>query len=134
MVSLRVNKALVEGNSGVKAIFNDILNGITDKRTKEFRINPDSLYCYSYREVKNGKKNQPLSNHSYGIAIDINPSQNPFVHGGAPIQEQYPCATENDNKSIRTLTNPIVKVFMAHEWGWGGRYGDYMHFSYFDGR
>lgn len=139
MVTLRVNKALVDGRPGVIGIFNDIFEKVPD-----FRINPKTLYSYSYRFVKNpdGTDKPKLSNHSYGVAIDINPNLNigvndkggnPYVGGGKPVKGKE-CSVENDNMSIRTLTHPVVKIFMDHEWGWGGTYGDYMHFSYFDGR
>ena len=42
------------------------------------------------------------------------------------------CITKEDDTIggvVRTLESPIVKTFAKYGWGWGGRYGDYMHFS-----
>lgn len=34
---------------------------------------------------------------------------------------------------IWSFNHPVVRIFLAHGWGWGGAYGDTMHFSLFDG-
>ena len=63
--------------------------------------------------------------HSFGCAIDLNYNLNPFVRNGKPLS-----SGDNTKKGIvRTLDSPIVKIFAKYGWGWGGRYGDYMHFS-----
>lgn len=161
---LRVNKTLA---NNIINIFEDIYEGKTDGESRRFvfvessltkvpsqteqttarvlndtesaKINckPYGFYSYSWRNV-NSKPGNKLSNHAYGAAIDINPSNdnsyNPNKKGGKPTEGNFPCAEETGNKGkIRTTTNPIVKVFKKHGWGWGGTYGDYMHFSYFDG-
>ena len=66
-----------------------------------------------------------LSMHSFGCAIDINFNLNPFVANGRPLDT----GDDTTKGKIRTLNSPIVKAFAANGWGWGGRYGDYMHFS-----
>lgn len=82
---------------------------------------------YCHRTINNPKHpNSPtLSMHSFGCAIDINYDLNGFVGGGKPL-------TSGDNTPagiMRTVNSPIVQAFARHGWGWGGRYGDYMHFS-----
>ena len=84
---------------------------------------------YSYRRVV-GNPNR-LSNHSYGIAIDVNPQCNPYIKngkvlGGHNVYDKY--------LSMRDSSNKVVKTFAKYGFGWGGSYKDYMHFSYFDGR
>lgn len=158
---LRVNKKLADE---IIEIFEDIYNGTVDIKSKKFVFSeitnpvPESkipnapcklseeesakikckkygFYCFSNRPANNIESNK-LSYHSYGAAIDINPSINPNNRGGKPAEGNFPCDEENGNKGkIRTKDNPIVKTFKRHGWGWGGIGvpGDYMHFSYFDG-
>ena len=61
--------------------------------------------------------------HSFGCAIDINPDVNPFTKNGKPQ------SSGDSNTKIRTNNSVVVKIFAKYGWGWGGRYGDYMHFS-----
>lgn len=82
---------------------------------------------YRFRPINNPTKkgSKTLSMHSFGCAIDLNYNWNEFVANGRPW-------TSGDNTKkgiVRTLDSPIVKVFAKYGWGWGGRYGDYMHFS-----
>ena len=84
--------------------------------------NPDGTPNYSKR-----------SNHSYGIAIDINGiNPNPY-YKRAPSAAEY--GTDIDGAGvIRTVNSAAVKVLKKYGFGWGGYYGDTMHFSYFNGR
>ncbi len=65
-----------------------------------------------------------MSNHSKGGAIDINWSVNPFSKGAKG---------EDNDTMVRTTNHPVVQAFARHGFGWGGSYGDYMHFSIFAG-
>ena len=102
------------------------------KELSELNVQLSSIGGYCYRKINN--PNQPNSNilslHSLGCAIDINPALNPFVKSGKPM------STGDDTSigKIRTLNSPIVAVFKKYGWGWGGTYGDYMHFSKADGK
>ena len=82
---------------------------------------------YCYRTINNPHKPgcPTLSMHSFGCAIDINYDLNPFVARGKPLT----IGDDTAKGKIRTMNSPIVKAFAANGWGWGGRYGDYMHFS-----
>lgn len=113
--SVKVHKALA---SKVKACMDDI-NKIG------FAIN--EINGYSWRCVNNGTGTTTLSYHAFGCAIDINWSVNPFIHGGKPA------SSGDSNTKIRTWNSPIVKIMNKHGFGWGGKYGDYMHFSYLGG-
>lgn len=84
---------------------------------------------YSYRHVV-GNPNR-LSNHSYGIAIDVNPQCNPYIKNG--IVKGGRNVFDSD-LSMRSSSNKVVRAFAKYGFGWGGSYKDYMHFSYFDGR
>ena len=116
-------------------IFNDIYNNT------EYKFNPGQfatyggkgekkfdeikgqtvIGCYQFRTTKKGA----LSNHAFACAIDINPGYNPWIE----CLDQY----TDDDLHIRTKNHPVVKIFAKHGWGWGGSYGDFMHFSPFHG-
>ena len=74
------------------------------------------------------------SNHAYGLAVDINPVENPYVGCG---QTRDPTAVSYMNRSrVRPgmVTSAVVAAFRSVGWGWGGSWSgstkDYMHFSY----
>jgi len=74
------------------------------------------------------------SQHSYGLAIDLNPLWNPWVRGSRvdpPEGAQWASRTEiGPGMTIRG--GPAVRAFTARGWGWGGSWGgtkDYQHFS-----
>ena len=78
------------------------------------------------------KKN--WSNHTYGLAIDLNPNENPYVGCG---QTRNPARIPYlDRTRIRPgmVTPAVVRAFRSIGWGWGGAWTgstkDYMHFSW----
>lgn len=83
--------------------------------------------AYNYRFVANTTK---LSNHSYGMAIDINPRYNPMI-----VKDNIsPTNGEYSEKNLGTITSQseIVKIFKRKGWKWGGDYKslkDYQHFE-----
>lgn len=100
----------------VKNIFNEICNN---------NFNAYSIGGYCFRTINNPNhpNSKTLSMHSFGCAIDINPDVNPFTKNGKPQ------SSGDSNTKIRTNNSVVVKIFAKYGWGWGGRYGDYMHFS-----
>jgi hypothetical protein len=83
--------------------------------------------AFNYRKVKGYKV---LSPHSYGLAIDINPLQNPHVKGKTiqPINAKY------DVKVPGTISrdSKLVTEFRKRGWQWGGLWRsskDYQHFE-----
>jgi hypothetical protein len=73
------------------------------------------------------------SMHAYGLAVDVNPVENPYVGCG---QSRDPSARKYfDRSRHRTgmVTARTVGAFRASGWGWGGGWSgntkDYMHFS-----
>jgi hypothetical protein len=73
------------------------------------------------------------SNHAYGLAIDLNPRENPYV--GCGRVRDTTRRSYLDRSRIRTgmVTPAVVRAFAAIGWGWGGAWTgdtkDYMHFS-----
>lgn len=79
-----------------------------------------SAGCYCFRGVRGlGRQQQPdyiptESNHALGLAIDINPSSNPYESG-----------------STTDMPARMIEIFEAHGFAWGGRWNppDLMHFQ-----
>jgi hypothetical protein len=82
--------------------------------------------AFNYRMIFG--KNE-LSNHSYGLAIDINPLQNPYVRrDGVTV----PPGAEYDLAQPGTITNEAALIFKSLGWGWGGNWierKDWQHFE-----
>lgn len=83
--------------------------------------------AFNYRKVKGYKV---LSPHSYGLAIDINPLQNPHIKGKIiqPVNAKY------DVKAQGTIIrdSKLVSEFRKRGWQWGGLWRsskDYQHFQ-----
>ena len=73
------------------------------------------------------------SMHAYGLAVDLNPRENPYVGCG---QSRDPTAQAYRDRSRRRrgmVGGRTVRAFGAAGWGWGGSWTgdtkDYMHFS-----
>jgi hypothetical protein len=80
-----------------------------------------------------GTRSGHWSNHAYGLAIDINPTENPYIGCG---QSRDPATRPYRDRSRhkRGMVSPrVVAAFRSVGWGWGGAWTgdtkDYMHFS-----
>ena len=74
------------------------------------------------------------SAHAYGLAIDINPVENPYlVDGNALPPAGAPYADRaTDRPGMAVPDGTLVKAFAAVGWQWGGAWQsapDYQHFS-----
>lgn len=74
------------------------------------------------------------SNHAYGLAIDLNPRENPYVGCG---RSRDPAVRPYFNRTLvrrGMVTSSTVRAFASVGWGWGGAWTgatkDYMHFSH----
>jgi hypothetical protein len=75
------------------------------------------------------------SAHAYGLAIDVDPVENPYVESGGRVHPRAGRAYLN-RKRIRPgmayRGGVLVSAFAAVGWQWGGRWTgapDYQHFS-----
>ena len=75
-----------------------------------------------------------LSQHAYGLAIDLDPFQNPYHRGDLVLPEL--ASSYLDRGRVRpgmiTPDGPAVRAFAAIGWGWGGTWSslqDFQHFS-----
>jgi hypothetical protein len=73
------------------------------------------------------------SMHAYGLAVDLNPVENPYVGCG---QSRDPAAKRYRDRSRHRpgmVTPRVIQAFRSIAWGWGGSWAgdtkDYMHFS-----
>jgi hypothetical protein len=80
-----------------------------------------------------GKGTGTWSMHAYGLAVDVNPTENPYVGCG---QSRDPTERRFFNRSRHQkgmVTPKSIAAFTSVGWGWGGAWAgntkDYMHFS-----
>jgi hypothetical protein len=73
------------------------------------------------------------SMHAYGLAVDLNPVENPYVGCGEsrdPASRRY---RDRSRHRRGMVTRRVIAAFRAIGWGWGGAWigntKDYMHFS-----
>lgn len=120
-------KAVFEIIREIKFPINKVIPVVYYNWLDEESMNDDNTSAFNYRKVKDTKV---ISAHSYGLAIDINPMQNPHIKNGVskPINGKY------DIKSPGTILkdSKIVKEFKKRGWQWGGSWRsskDYQHFE-----
>ena len=80
------------------------------------------------------ERDRNLVQPAYGLAIDINPRENPYVGCG---QSNDPTAQAYRNRSRKRrgmVGRRTIRAFAASGWEWGGSWSgntkDYMHFSH----
>jgi len=87
--------------------------------------------AFNFRYVKNGKK---LSQHAYGLAIDLNPLINPYIEGNLvspPNGLRYVDRVQRVQGMIKK-NDPVYQIFKSYGWDWGGDWThlkDYHHFE-----
>jgi hypothetical protein len=75
-----------------------------------------------------------FSEHAYGLAVDVNPFQNPYRRGEVLIPELASAYLDRQDSRPGMITEdgPVVAAFDAIGWQWGGRWRsatDLHHFS-----
>jgi peptidoglycan L-alanyl-D-glutamate endopeptidase CwlK len=88
--------------------------------------NNSSAFCYRF--IAGTKR---MSNHSYGMAVDINPFNNPVVYKNGRIS---PKGAKYDPKLEGTFSkkHPLVNAFLDRGWRWGGDFSSYADNHHFD--
>lgn len=95
-------------------------------------MSDDNTSCFNYRLIAGTSM---LSNHAYGLAIDINPFENPYINSWGDV-----LPPEAHRYTDRSLTEPYVlhtddlcfQLFTSYGWSWGGFWStsiDYQHFE-----
>lgn len=130
VINKKVEKDIVEIFKLIKDLkfpVGKVIPVVKYKWDDEASMNDNNTVAFNYRKVKGSKV---LSLHSYGLAIDINPLQNPHIKGKT-IQ---PSSGKYDTKSKGTILrdSKLVNEFVKRGWQWGGRWRsskDYQHFE-----
>jgi hypothetical protein len=80
-----------------------------------------------------GKGTGSWSMHAYGLAVDINPTENPYVGCGASHDPASLSYRDRSRHRRGMVTSGVIRAFRSIGWGWGGSWSgstkDYMHFS-----
>jgi hypothetical protein len=95
-------------------------------------IEADNTSAFNCRNAT-GSSN--WSQHAYGLAVDINPCENPYVTASGHV-EHKDCVKyadrDNTDPGVIHKGDKTVRAFAAIGWGWGGSWDgtrDYQHFS-----
>jgi poly-gamma-glutamate synthesis protein (capsule biosynthesis protein) len=75
-----------------------------------------------------------LSHHALGLAIDLNPVQNPWLRDERidPAEGRRYLDRDDVRPGMIVRPGPVVEAFARHGWFWGGDFEgmrDYHHFS-----
>ena len=95
-------------------------------------IQADNTSAFNCR---NATGSSHWSQHAYGLAIDINPIENPYVYanGQTTHRASEPYLNRSDVRpGMAVPRGTLVRAFDAVGWGWGGRWPlptDFQHFS-----
>ena len=102
----------------------------------ELSMADNNTSCFNYRVVEGSNK---LSQHAYGVAIDINPFYNPYItypkEGGTHVAPQgsEAYADRTSDFPYKIDENDLCyKLFKEHGFTWGGDWNsskDYQHFQ-----
>lgn len=91
----------------------------------------DNTSCFNFRTIPSG---DALSHHALGLAIDINPRENPMILRG--VVHPASALPYVDRAHVRpgmiVEGGIVLETFLAAGWHWGGTWSDlpdYHHFS-----
>ena len=76
-----------------------------------------------------------FSQHAYGLAIDLNPLQNPYVTSDGFVRNRAAEPYTDRSRDLEGMIHEgdvVFRSFAAIGWEWGGKWNgdkDYMHFS-----
>ncbi len=87
--------------------------------------------AFNFRRIQGS---HVLSHHARGLAIDLNPVQNPWVRGDRVDPPAGRAYLERTHLRAGMIADPgpILDAFLAFGWHWGGHFPDmqdYHHFS-----
>lgn len=100
----------------------------SDNRSME----ADNTSAFCCRRVTGSDR---FSLHSYGLAIDINPVENPYIRPDgsfAPPNSEPYLDRENKRPGMIDEDDLCYRLFTEYGWNWGGHFRgekDYQHFS-----
>jgi hypothetical protein len=91
----------------------------------------DNTSAFNFRNIAG---TDVLSRHALGAAIDINPRENPMIVGDRICPPSGAAFTDRGvlRPGMIVRPGPVVELFQAHGWEWGGDWSaprDYHHFA-----
>ena len=108
------------------------------EETDGVSIKNNNTSCFNYRNVPGSTKR---SKHALGLAIDINPYENPYVPTSAGVpdysnldEKEYYYATHRNETDAHVITSEdlLYQLFVNKGFTWGGNWKslkDYQHFQ-----
>jgi hypothetical protein len=98
---------------------------------EEAAMSDNDTFALTCRYIANSNI---ISNHSFGLAIDINPVFNPYVKGKIIVPENGLSYINRSNLMPGMIKNndTVVQTFAHYGWRWGGNWKslkDYQHFE-----
>lgn len=99
-------------------------------------IEADNSSAFNCRNATGSKH---FSKHAYGLAIDLNPIENPYVFASgksshkasALYLDRSKILTTPQGKAVLKKRSEAVQIFKRYGWKWGGDFAkekDYQHF------
>lgn len=97
----------------------------------ELSMEDNNTSAFNFRQITNG---DTLSRHAMGLAIDINPSINPYIKSNIILPTNaIPYIDRNqDALGLIKKEDSIYEIFKKYGWTWGGDWTslkDYQHFE-----
>ena len=98
----------------------------------ELSMQANNSSCFNFRNIAGSDK---LSLHSYGLALDVNPIQNPYIINKGTVSEVLPHqGVDFLNRADKRpgMIEEMVPIFIKHgftEWGGNWDAPDYHHFQ-----
>jgi hypothetical protein len=74
-----------------------------------------------------------FSQHAYGLAIDVNTFQNPYVKGDVVLPELASSYLRRDEirPGMIVAAGPVIEAFARIGWEWGGHWNESLDFQHF---
>lgn len=136
---------LVVNRSAVKDL-TSVFRKLYDQRYPIRRMEPVDVYKGSDFDsidadntsafnCRNATGSGSWSQHAYGLAVDVNPRENPYVYpNGSHAHKNAGAFVDRPLKKPGVINegDRVVRTFAGVGWGWGGSWSgekDYQHFS-----
>ena len=91
----------------------------------------DNTSAFNCRPITGGAG---WSQHSYGVAIDLNPRENPYVSGQTVLPREGRDYLDRANPAPGMILagDPVTTAFAAHGFAWGGYWTDPVDYQHFE--
>jgi peptidoglycan L-alanyl-D-glutamate endopeptidase CwlK len=83
--------------------------------------------AFNYRRVAGTRR---LSRHAVGLAVDINPRQNPVIYRNGSISPKG-AVYQPGTKGTLSEDSPVFRAFIERGWRWGGHFESMMDAHHF---